>query len=85
MQQASAFASLGTGPAGASGPILIHVHAPRDRVSVAQLRKMGHGELAMGDLNRDGWLDTDDVALWLQGVRPEGHAGDPSSAQHASE
>jgi hypothetical protein len=58
---------------------------PMDRVSVAQLRKMGYGELAMADLNRDGWVDTADMALWMQGVRPEGDAGDASSGGNAAE
>ena len=59
--------------------------APMDRVSVAQLRKMGYGELAMADLNRDGWVDTADMALWMQGVRPEGDAGDANDGGNSAE
>ncbi|MFM7051281.1 MAG: hypothetical protein ACKOYN_03990, partial [Planctomycetota bacterium] len=40
---------------------------PRDRVSVRELRRRGLGELIRADLNGDGWLDTDDIALSMQG------------------
>ncbi|MFZ9916366.1 MAG: hypothetical protein ACO3IB_13685, partial [Phycisphaerales bacterium] len=40
--------------------------APRSRVSVKELRRMGLGHLASADLNRDGWLDTNDVAYYMQ-------------------
>jgi len=46
---------------------------------------MGQGELACADLNRDGWVDTDDIALWMQGARPEQDAGDPGSGGNAAE
>ncbi|MBU3727700.1 MAG: hypothetical protein FGM37_00400, partial [Phycisphaerales bacterium] len=46
---------------------------PMDRVSVRELRRMGQGELAIADLNGDGWLDTEDMSLWMQGHRPRGH------------
>jgi hypothetical protein len=59
--------------------------APMDRISVAQLRKMGQGELACADLNRDGWVDTGDIALWMQGARPGQDAGDPGSGGNAAE
>jgi hypothetical protein len=59
--------------------------APRDRVSVAQLRKMGQGDLAMADLNADGWVDTRDIGLWLQGVRPGQDAGSAGSGGNAAE
>ena len=41
--------------------------APRARISVKELRRTGQGELAAGDINGDGWLDTTDMALMLQG------------------
>ena len=59
--------------------------APRDRISVAELRKRGDGELAAADLNGDGWVDLDDVALWMQGVRPELDAGSPDHSGSAAE
>ena len=59
--------------------------SPASRVSVAQLRKLGCGDLAVADLNRDGWLDTADIALWMQGARPAEHAGDPASDGPAAE
>jgi hypothetical protein len=58
---------------------------PRDRVSVAQLRKMGQGDLAMADLNADGWVDTRDIGLWLQGVRPAQDAGSAASGGSSAE
>jgi hypothetical protein len=57
----------------------------RDRMSVAELRKLGLGELAIADLNRDGWVDTGDMALWMQGVRPESEAGDSSESGSVAE
>ncbi len=43
---------------------------PIERISLADLRAMGLGELTILDLNGDGWYDTTDVQLWLEGVRP---------------
>ncbi|MFM7051241.1 MAG: cohesin domain-containing protein, partial [Planctomycetota bacterium] len=40
--------------------------APRSRISVKDLRRSGMGHLASADLNRDGWLDTNDVAYYMQ-------------------
>ena len=42
----------------------------RTEVSVRELRQMGLGELAVGDLNNDGWLDLDDMAAFKAGARP---------------
>lgn len=47
---------------GADGPVR--------EISVQQLRQMGMGELQAGDLNHDGWLDSDDVVEFLNGARP---------------
>lgn len=41
--------------------------APRARISVKELRRSGQGHLAAGDVNGDGWVDTTDLALMLQG------------------
>ncbi len=59
--------------------------APADRVSVGRLRKMGYGDLVAADINGDGWVDTSDIALWMQGVRPDTDAGDASSGGSAAE
>jgi hypothetical protein len=37
------------------------------------------------DLNNDGWFDTEDMSLWMQGVRPNANAGDASSAGNTAE
>jgi hypothetical protein len=73
------------GSAGCTGAGGVAGDGPMDRVSVAQLRKMGMGEIAMADLNRDGWVDTTDMALWMQGVRPEGDAGDANDGDNTAE
>ena len=57
----------------------------RERISVVELRKMGYGEMVPLDLDGDGWLDTDDIALWMQGVRPKTDAGSASSAGNSAE
>ena len=43
---------------------------PRSAVSSQQLRDLGLGDLVIGDLNRDGWLDERDIAAFLSGQRP---------------
>lgn len=40
--------------------------APRMSVSVKELRRMGMGDLAYGDLNRDGIIDVRDVAWYME-------------------
>ena len=46
--------------------------APITRVSVKELRRTGHGELAVADLNGDGWVDALDIAQAMQGgIDPE--------------
>ncbi len=52
--------------------------APRARISVRELRRLGQGALAIADLNGDGWVDGQDAAAWLRGVRPEAPAGAPT-------
>jgi hypothetical protein len=37
------------------------------------------------DLNSDGWLDTEDMALWMQGIRPAGDAGSAGAAGRSAE
>jgi len=43
---------------------------PATRVSVKELRRRGLGHLADADLNRDGWIDTRDIQLYMQGAGP---------------
>ena len=46
--------------------------APRTRISVKELRRMGLGELERADLSGDGWVDATDIALASQGAMPRG-------------
>jgi hypothetical protein len=39
---------------------------PVDRISVRDLRRRGLGQLVKADLNGDGWLDTQDIAIYMQ-------------------
>jgi hypothetical protein len=43
---------------------------PVARVSVKDLRRMGLVGQEFADLNGDGWVDTTDIALMMQGVEP---------------
>jgi hypothetical protein len=43
----------------------------RSEVSVGELRQMGLSELIVADLNGDGLINTDDMAAFAQGFRPE--------------
>ena len=43
---------------------------PVTDISVAELRAMGMGNLAVADLNRDGRVNQTDIALFMLGVRP---------------
>ncbi|MBN2446621.1 MAG: hypothetical protein JXO22_07845, partial [Phycisphaerae bacterium] len=43
---------------------------PRVSISVAELVELGQADLAAGDLNGDGWLDSEDLAAFLLGARP---------------
>ena len=40
-------------------------------ISVRELESMGLGHLAVGDLNNDGMLDTDDLNAFMAGARPK--------------
>ena len=47
-------------------------NAPLDRVSIKDLRRAGLGELEQADINGDGWLDAEDIAMAMQGqFRPD--------------
>jgi hypothetical protein len=57
----------------------------RTEVSVKELREMGLEELTVADLNNDGLVNTEDMAAFVQGVRPKadkvnrGNVGRPST------
>ncbi|HRP61744.1 MAG TPA: cohesin domain-containing protein [Phycisphaerales bacterium] len=55
-----------SGAANAGG----RVAGPVTRISVRQLQMQGLGNLAIADLNGDGWLDEFDVIAFLNGARP---------------
>lgn len=40
-------------------------------ISIPELRRLGMATLAIGDLNGDGWLDTDDMTAFANGARPK--------------
>jgi cell division protein FtsI/penicillin-binding protein 2 len=48
---------------------------PVRRISVRELRRLGLGELAAGDLNGDGWVDERDLAMAMQGDAAQAPAG----------
>lgn len=45
-------------------------YVPVESITVKQLRAQGMGELAVGDLNRDGVLDSADMEAYMQGAEP---------------
>jgi hypothetical protein len=45
--------------------------AGRTSISVKELREIGLGDLAVADLNNDGFVDTDDMAAYVAGARPK--------------
>jgi predicted outer membrane repeat protein len=49
---------------------------PRDRISVKDLRRAGYGNLAVADLNRDGWVDLRDMQMYMQGAGMQGTLGE---------
>ncbi len=51
-------------------PTTAGVTVGRTEVSVRELRQTGMGDLAVGDLNNDGWLNMDDIAAFMAGERP---------------
>ena len=52
-------------------------------MSIKELRRSGLGDLAVADINRDGWLDTRDMQLYLQGGSAGGSAAVPEAAAAA--
>ncbi|GAB4382745.1 MAG: hypothetical protein Kow0022_00940 [Phycisphaerales bacterium] len=49
----------------------IERRGPIARISVDDLGRMGLADLAVGDLNNDGWLDELDMAAFTSGARPD--------------
>ncbi|MCK4659758.1 MAG: HYR domain-containing protein [Phycisphaerae bacterium] len=54
--------ALLTSAGGQDGPIT--------EITVVELSRLGMSQLVPADLNADGWLDVDDIAAFMQGVRP---------------
>ncbi|MFM7050573.1 MAG: beta strand repeat-containing protein, partial [Planctomycetota bacterium] len=44
--------------------------APLTRITVKELRRRGLGEFAVADVNHDGWVDEEDLALVMSGQVP---------------
>jgi hypothetical protein len=44
--------------------------APTAEISVAELRRLGMGDLAQADLNGDGLVNSEDMDAFMQGARP---------------
>lgn len=57
-----ALVDLGYDDLGVNAP----VRQPRERISVRELRAMQMSEFIVADLNQDGWVDAQDVAMFLQ-------------------
>jgi hypothetical protein len=69
------FVSLGFLASGESCTPNADAPTPRDRISVKGLRRAGYGHLAVADLNRDGWVDTRDIQMYIQGAGMQGTIG----------
>lgn len=50
---------------------------PLARIKVSQLQAMGLGNQASADINGDGWVDTTDMSLMMQGAQPRNTAKKP--------
>jgi hypothetical protein len=55
----------------------------RTSISLDELEKLGLSELAVGDLNHDGWLDQADVEAFMQGARPKTPSQSPDDGPGA--
>jgi hypothetical protein len=51
---------------------------PLSRISVKELRRQGLGEAAVADLNGDGWVDTRDIQIYMQGGQVPGTLNTPN-------
>ena len=61
-----------------------HHDAPRSSVTVKDLRRMGMGELAVADINRDGRVDQADIVAFMRGVRAGEATRDAGAASNGS-
>ncbi len=43
---------------------------PRRRISMIELVEEGWSDMLVADLNRDGWVDEEDIVAFVQGARP---------------
>jgi hypothetical protein len=55
--------------------------APRERVSVKDLRRAGLGYMVEADINGDGWVDSADMALAMQGIYRRDGVAVPQGAE----
>ncbi len=58
---------------------------PRNSISVKELRRMGMGDLAAADINRDGRVDQADIVAFLRGARAGDATRDAGAARGVSE
>jgi hypothetical protein len=63
--------------------IAANAEMPIRKISVRELRRRGLGDLAAADLNGDGVLDVNDLALAMQGADHTEDAGEPDAEQPA--
>lgn len=61
-----------------------HHDAPRSSVTVKDLRRMGMGELAIADINRDGRVDQADIVAFMRGARAAEATRDAGAASNGS-
>lgn len=54
------------------------IQEPVTNISLDELQARGMGRLAVADLNGDGWLNQQDVAAFMQGVRPKKQVAKPT-------
>ena len=52
---------------GSGGPMLGGPSGPITRISVRELLQRGMSDVVPGDINHDGWVDTDDIATFMSG------------------
>ena len=60
-------------------------NTPRGSVTVKDLRRMGMGELAAADINRDGRVDQADIVAFLRGARAGEATRDAGAARGSAE
>ncbi len=63
---------------GSIDPVRRPIGEPRERISVSELDRLGMRDLVGADLDRDGDLDSGDIAAFFAGARPD-HLADLNS------